>query len=85
MNIKDMMLSDLRDRLKDDLSASYTYSADFQSQSVCLVDEQADRLKISAAKKALNISSKGFIYPAPKTRLVSGHHVLMNLIVLCVD
>ena len=32
MNIKDMMLSDLRDRLKGDKSASYTYSADFQSQ-----------------------------------------------------
>lgn len=45
------------------------YSLDcYEFQTVCLVDEDADRLKIQAAKRALNISSKNFIYPAPKTR-----------------
>lgn len=33
-----------------------------------LVDEYADRLKIQAAHKAKNVSKKGFVYPAPKTR-----------------
>lgn len=33
-----------------------------------MVDEFADRLKIQAAHKAKNVSKKGFIYPAPKTR-----------------
>lgn len=68
MNIKDMLLSDTRDRLKDDRTATYTYSRDFASQNLVLVDEYADRLKIQAAHKANNVSKKGFIYPAPKTR-----------------
>ena len=68
VNIKEMLLADTRDRFKNDREASYTYSRDFQSQTLVLVDEYADRLKIQAANKAKNISKKGFIYPAPKTR-----------------
>jgi hypothetical protein len=63
-----MFSTDTRDRLKDDRDATYTYSKDFQSQTLVLVDEYADRLKIQAAHKAKNFSKKGFVYPAPKTR-----------------
>jgi hypothetical protein len=48
-------------------AATYSFSKDFISQTVCVVDEKAEKKKQAAADKAEWLTPKGFVYPKPKT------------------
>jgi hypothetical protein len=61
-------LSSLRTRIsKETAGATYTFSKDFISQTVCVVDEDADRAAIKAEKASHYLTPSGFVYPKPKT------------------
>ena len=58
----------MRDRINSEkMAATYTFSKDFISQTVCLVDEDADRVAIKAEKASHWLTPSGFQYPKPKT------------------
>jgi len=61
-------LKSLRSRIsKETAGATYTFSKDFISQTVCVVDVDADRAAIKAEKSSHYMTSSGFVYPKPKT------------------
>eukprot|EP00605_Chrysophyceae_sp_TOSAG23-4_P000396 GSChrysophyteH1.ASY1.ANO1.452.1 assembled CDS len=67
-NFKVKAYSELRNRIsKEKQGATYTFSKDFISQTVCVVDEDADRAAIKAAKESHWLTPSGFRYPKPKT------------------
>ncbi len=68
LNFKTKAFSELRSRIAEDKNATYTYSQDFVSQTVCVVDEETDRKRAAAESKDAWLTSKGFQYPKPKTR-----------------
>lgn len=67
-NFKAKMWSQLRERVRQDHNATYTFSQDFVSQTVCPIDlvELAKQEKEANEKKKM--TKKGFQYPKPKTR-----------------
>ena len=67
LNFRVLNFTDLRQQLADKTDATYTFSQDFVSQTVCVVDEDVDRKKIAAEKRSHWLTSKGFQYPKPKT------------------
>lgn len=67
-NFKAKMWEELRQRVADDHHATYTFSQDFVSQTVCPVDEEELKKKEAIQSKAEWMTKKGFQYPKPKTR-----------------
>lgn len=68
-NFKVKAFSELRQRIaKFTDGATYTFSKDFISQTVCTVDEDADRKAILAEKRSHWLTQTGFTYPKPKVR-----------------
>ena len=66
-NFKVKAYSELRNRIaKEKQGATYTFSKDFISQTVCVVDEDADRAAIKTEKESHWLTSTGFTYPKPK-------------------
>lgn len=68
LNFKSKAFEVLRQRIAKDRDATYTFSKDFVSQTVCSVDEEQDRKKDKAQSEAEWLTSRGFLYPKPKTR-----------------
>lgn len=67
-NFKAQAFNVLRDRVAQDKNATYTFSQDFVSQTVCVVDEDQLVKNAKAESKAAMLTAKGFQYPKPKTR-----------------
>jgi len=59
---------ELASKLSMDTKATYTYSADFQSLAVMMVDEDKMRRDAQLASKAKWTTPGGFVYPPAKTR-----------------
>ena len=58
----------MRDRLSKEKNATFTYSMDFTSQTVSMVDgERLKQVQQEEAKK-LEMTKRGFIYPAPRKK-----------------
>jgi len=66
-NFKVKAFSELRGRIAKFSDATYTFSKDFISQTICVVDEDADRKKLAAEKRSHWLTQTGFTYPKPKT------------------
>ena len=49
-------------------NATFTFSKDFVSQTLCLVDEETEQRRALAQSKQEWLTAKGFRYPAAKTR-----------------
>ena len=49
-------------------NATFTFSKDFVSQTLCLVDEETEQKRAKAQSQQEWLTSKGFRYPAAKTR-----------------
>jgi len=62
------MWDQLRQRVAEDKNATYTFSQDFVSQTVCPIDEEEEKKKQSEESKAQWMTKRGFQYPKPKTR-----------------
>jgi len=62
----EMKKREMRERLGGDKTATYTYSADFQSLAVELVDEGKIKRDEEADAKKKWVTKRGFVYPAPK-------------------
>jgi len=56
----------MRERLAKDKASTYTYSKDFQSLTVCLVNEAEVELQEKKAARARWTTQRGFVYPAPR-------------------
>lgn len=67
-NFKAQAFNVLRERVAQDKNATYTFSQEFVSQTVCVVDEDQLVKKAKAESKAAMLTAKGFQYPKPKTR-----------------
>ena len=57
---------ELRKRLAKDKKATYTYSEEYQSLAVCLVNEEKMVEKAKQDSKAKFTTKRGFVYPAPR-------------------
>lgn len=66
-NFKSQAFGQLRDRIAQDKNATYTFSQDFVSQTVCVVDEEQLVKRQKEEVKAGFLTAKGFQYPKPKT------------------
>ena len=64
----EIMKAAMRDRLAEEKSTNFTYSKEFQSLAMCMVDE--DRIARDEAEKSRRkwTTQRGFIYPAPRQR-----------------
>jgi hypothetical protein len=67
-NFKVKAFNELRSRVAKDMNATYTFSQDFVSQTVCVVDEAEIIKRAKEENKAAMLTAKGFQYPKPKTR-----------------
>lgn len=67
LNFKAKAFNQLRERVAQDKNGTYTYSQDFVSQTVCVVDEEQLAKNAKAAHKEAMLTEKGFQYPKPKT------------------
>ena len=67
-NFKSQAFDKLRERVAQDKNATYTFSQDFVSQTVCVVDEAQEAKNLKAENKSKMLTAKGFQYPKPKTR-----------------
>lgn len=67
-NFKTKAMREMRQRLGQVKNATFTFSKDFVSQTLCLVDEDADRKSLVEQSKREMLTEKGFRYPAAKTR-----------------
>jgi hypothetical protein len=66
---------DMRQRLAaGDKSATYTYSEDYHSLSMCMVNEEEIDLQAKLASKAKFTTPSGFVYPAPKDPALYNRH-----------
>ncbi len=66
-NFKVLAFTEMRQRLAKFTSSTFTFSQEFVSQTVCIVDEDVDRKSIEAEKKSHWLTKSGFRYPLPKT------------------
>jgi hypothetical protein len=66
LNFKVLAFTELRERLAKFKSSSFTFSKDFISQTVCIVDEDQDKKNQEVANKKKMLTNKGFRYPLPK-------------------
>jgi len=66
-NFKVKAFAELRQRIQKFTDATYTFSKDFVSQTICVVDTEADKMKIEAEKRSHWLTQRGFQYPKPKT------------------
>jgi hypothetical protein len=67
LNFRTQAFAELRARLAKAPNALYTFSQDFVSQTVCVVDEEVDRKKFAAEELKKMLTPSGFKYPKPKT------------------
>jgi len=67
LNFKEWQMGQLRKKLAGSISATYTYSKDFQSLAFPLVDEGLVEQYQQSASKAKFITQDGFKYPAIRT------------------
>jgi len=67
-NFKSQAFNKLRERVAQDKNATYTFSQDFVSQTVCVVDEDQEARNQKAKNKSEMLTERGFQYPKPKTR-----------------
>lgn len=56
----------MRDRLAKDVSANFTYSSEFQSLAMCMVDEDKIICDEHEASRKKWTTPSGFMYPAPR-------------------
>jgi hypothetical protein len=63
-----ILQDEMRQRLAKDHKATYTYSKDFHSLSLSLVNPEALREAEEEASRKLWTTQKGFIYPAPRKK-----------------
>ena len=68
LNYTELKKQQLRTRLALDKSATFTYSQDFVSQTVSLVDEFRIAQNAAAESRKAWMTPKGFVYPAPKPK-----------------
>ena len=66
LNYTEMQKERMRQRLAKDKRSTYTYSADFQSLTVSLVNESEIEQQAAAAARSKWTTKRGFVYPAPK-------------------
>ena len=57
----------MRDRLASDTKSSYTYSTEFQSLAMCMVDEDRIMADAALASRRKWTTQRGFVYPAPRS------------------
>ncbi|CAN0241752.1 unnamed protein product, partial [Ectocarpus sp. 12 AP-2014] len=60
--------AEMRERLAKEKGATYTYSMDYVSQTVSLVDEFRVTEDEEAASRAAWKTNRGFVWPCPRTR-----------------
>jgi hypothetical protein len=68
LNFKNLSFSELRTRLSNEKDVTYTYSQDFVSQTISVVDEAMEKLKQKEDNIKHFLTPSGFTYPKPKTR-----------------
>jgi hypothetical protein len=68
LNFKTKAMGEMRQRLSKIKNSTFTFSKDFVSQTLSVVDEDADRKVFQEAEKKQWLTQKGFRYPYPKTR-----------------
>jgi hypothetical protein len=68
MNFRNLAFEDLRTRLAKEKDVTYTYSQDFVSQTISVVDEAMEKQKQKEDNIKHFLTPSGFTYPKPKTR-----------------
>jgi hypothetical protein len=68
LNFNVLAMTEMRQRLSRVKNTTFTFSEDFVSQTLCVVDEDVDRKSILEREKEKWLTQKGFRYPHPKTR-----------------
>jgi hypothetical protein len=66
LQTQDMVQEKQRERLAKDRHATYTYSRDFQSLALSMVNPEALRQTEEQADRAKWTTQRGFVYPAPR-------------------
>ena len=56
----------MRNKLKKEKNATFTYSRAFQSMTMCMVNEAEIAQREAAESRKKWTTPKGFVYPAPK-------------------
>ncbi|CAM9261129.1 unnamed protein product, partial [Discosporangium mesarthrocarpum] len=67
LNYVEMKKAEMRERLAKDKAATYTYSTDYVSQTLSLVDEHRIKEDEKARNRAAWKTIRGFVWPFPKT------------------
>ena len=67
LNFKEKAFDLLRHRISEDKNATYTYSKDFVSQTICIVDEEKLEKDEKIKSQSEWLTQRGFQYPKPKT------------------
>ena len=67
-NFKVKAFNQLRQRVAADRMATYSFSKDFISQTVCAVDEKEEEQRAQVAARKEWLTPSGFQYPKPKQR-----------------
>lgn len=68
LNFRLKAFQELRQRLSKKTDAIYTFSQEFVSQTISPFDEDMEKKRLTDEKKSSWLTSKGFQYPATKTR-----------------
>jgi len=72
LNFKNLSLNELKNRIKEDKNTTYSFSKNFISQTITVIDEEEELKKKSFnyknPDKSAWLTKKGFQYPKPKTR-----------------
>lgn len=67
LNYKTKAFNKVRDTIAEDKDATYTFSKDFVSQTICTVDLKLEAKKEAATEWSKNLTKGGFQYPKRKT------------------
>ncbi|CAM9166251.1 unnamed protein product [Chrysoparadoxa australica] len=66
LNYTELKKEELRRRLAQEKNVTFTYSSDFVSQTVSLVDEHRIAEEAAAESRSTWMTKRGFVFPAPK-------------------
>lgn len=68
LNTTELQKEAMRKRLAADKHATFSYSQEYMSQTLCMVNESEIELDAKKAIQAKFKTPKGFMYPAPKSK-----------------
>ena len=61
-------MTKMRERLSQVKNSTFTFSRDFDSQTLCMVDVEKNKKEVEEQSRQGWLTKKGFRYPAAKTR-----------------